>query len=135
MPKMEIWANMPVQDIDRTKKFFTQLGFKPNGPNTSKELASFIFSDDAFVIHFFSASHMSNSLNTSNPSLTNGSEIMFSIAATTIKEVDEWKTRVLEAGGTIFEEPNEMEIGYNLGFADPDGHRWNVFYCKPGYPK
>lgn len=26
----KIWANMPVQDIERTRSFFTQLGFKPN---------------------------------------------------------------------------------------------------------
>ena len=35
---------------------------------------------------------------------------------------------VRNAGGTIFPEPAEFGQGYyGFGFADPDGHKWNVF--------
>ncbi len=49
-PKM-IWSNLAVSDLERTTKFYTELGFKPNGAN--KELTSFIVGENDFVMHFF----------------------------------------------------------------------------------
>ena len=51
MNPKKIWANLAVSDLDRTTKFYFELGFKSNG--SSKELTSFFVGDDDFVIHFF----------------------------------------------------------------------------------
>ncbi|RZJ63873.1 MAG: glyoxalase, partial [Flavobacterium sp.] len=48
-----IWANLAVSDLERTTKFYTNLGFKPNGTNGSNELVSFTFGNDNFIINFF----------------------------------------------------------------------------------
>lgn len=131
MAKMDVWANMPVKDIEKTHRFFKQLGFKVNGPHESNEVASFIFSEDHFVIHFFEydrfAQNVGNTV--SNPPV--GSEILFTLAAESKVVVDQWRAKVVEAGGTIIIEPTEISEGYNLVFADLNGHRWNVFYRKP----
>ena len=57
-----IWANLPVKDITRTTKFYTDLGFKPNTPNNDPELASFLFGEDNFVIHFFTHNRFTSGL-------------------------------------------------------------------------
>lgn len=44
MNPKKIWANFAVSDLDRTTKFYMELGFKPNG--TSDELTSFMVGDD-----------------------------------------------------------------------------------------
>ena len=53
MKPKKIWANFSVKDAKRTREFYTQLGFTPNMPNKYPKLASFLFGDDDFVIHFF----------------------------------------------------------------------------------
>jgi len=51
MKTRKIWANMAVEDLERITKFYTQLGFKPNG--ASEELTSFFVGENNFIIHFF----------------------------------------------------------------------------------
>ena len=52
MKSKMIWANFVVKDVKRTNEFYTALGFTPNNMNFPK-LASFLFGDNKFVIHFF----------------------------------------------------------------------------------
>lgn len=78
-PKM-IWANLAVADLDRTQKFYTELGFKPNGAHISKELVSFFVAGNEFIIHFFLKSVIENNLKMlhfNNPQDTN--EIIFTL--------------------------------------------------------
>jgi hypothetical protein len=54
MKPKKIWANLAVSDLKRTAKFYTDLGFRPNGiHSTTDELTSFLVGNDDFVIHFF----------------------------------------------------------------------------------
>ena len=55
-------------------------------------------------------------------------EVLFSIDAETKEEVDEMARKASAAGGTVFGEPGGKERMYGCGFADLDGHRWNVLY-------
>ncbi len=57
------------------------------------------------------------------------SEILISIDAENREEVDELAKKVTEAGGTVFAAPAESQGWmYGFGFADLDGHRWNVLF-------
>ena len=131
MAKLEIWANMPVKDVERTRDFFKQLGFKVNGSHENPEIASFIFSDDHFVIHFFRQDIFEQSAGNTVFETSKGSEIMFTIGAESQVAVDSFKELVIKAGGKVVTEPTKIPEGYNFVFADPDAHRWNVFYRNP----
>jgi predicted lactoylglutathione lyase len=50
MKTKKIWANLTVEDLERTTKFYTELGFKSNG--ASKELTSFFVGEDDFCNSF-----------------------------------------------------------------------------------
>lgn len=131
MHSKKIWANMGVADLDRTTKFYTEIGIKPNGTHSSKELRSFFFGDDEFVIHFFLKDILKSSMKGELADLTNGSEVLYTLSASSKEEVDNWETAVNKAGGTIISLPEEFGNGYyGFNFADPDGHRFNVFYMK-----
>ena len=123
MKSKMIWANFVVKDVKRTSEFYTALGFTPNNTNNFPKLASFLFGDDKFVIHFFEQGSGINDFLTSG---TN-SEIIFTLSAETEAEVNEWAEKVKNAGGTIFKEVRRDEKGYfGFAFADPDGHKFNV---------
>ena len=59
----------------------------------------------------------------------NGIEVMFTLAAESKDQVDEWAKEVEQAGGKIISKPAAFGEGYyGFVFADPDGHTFNVFY-------
>ncbi|WP_456314885.1 VOC family protein [Pseudomonas shirazensis] len=126
MKTKKIWANLGVEDLQRTTKFYSELGFKPNGTNT--ELTSFMFGEDNFIIHFFVKERFKWAINSEMTNLKEGNEIIFSISAESTDEVHQWLLNVKNAGGEIFAEPQSFEKGYFFGFADPDGHKFNVLY-------
>lgn len=132
MKTKKIWANLSVQDVERTYRFYSALGFTLNGqfPN-EYELVSFLIGEDNFVVHFFSHKSFKPSLGGEVANLKKGNEIMFTLSADSKKEVDDWAETVKKAGGTLFCKPQKVqnqEHWYGCGFADPDGHKWNVFY-------
>jgi predicted lactoylglutathione lyase len=131
MKSKKIWANFSVKDAKRTRQFYTQLGFTPNKPNNDPRLASFLFGDDDFVIHFFEqGSQIDEYL---LPNSTNTSEIIFTLSADTEAEVKEWIDKVKDAGGTIFNEAGRDETNhYGFAFADPDGHKFNILLIEEG---
>ena len=131
MKAKKIWANFSVKDANRTNQFYTQLGFKPNGTNNYPRLASFLFGDDDFVIHFFEQGSQIDEYLTGVSK--NSNEIIFTLSAESEQEINEWVDNVNAAGGTIFQEPGRDENGYfSFGFADPDGHRFNVLLIEKG---
>lgn len=127
MNPKKIWANVAVSDLDRTTKFYTQLGFKQNG--ASNELTSFFFSGDNFIMHFFLPDILKTNTNIEIADSHRSNEIIFTLSAESKDQVDNWAKEVENAGGTIISKPKEFGEGYyGFVFADPDGHKFNVFY-------
>ncbi len=130
MKPAKIWANMGVSDLERTAKFYNAIGFKPNGIHSStKELTSFVVGNDDFVIHFFLKEILQPAMKGEMTDTEKSNEIIFTLSAATKAEVDNWAKEVIKAGGKNISEPEEFGKGYyGFVFADPDGHRFNVFY-------
>lgn len=120
-----IWANFASSDLERTTLFYTALGFESNGK--MDEGTSFFFSQNKFIINFFTGQRLNKDVN-GNICIPKQNEIIFSLSAVSKEEVNDWVEKVKSAGGTIFAEPQDYEKGYTFGFADPDGHKFNILY-------
>jgi len=126
MKTKDIWANLTVENLERTTKFYTELGFKPNG--ASDELTSFFVGKNNFVIHFFLKDVLKSNIKVEIADLKYGNEVVFTLSAGSKEEVDNWENEVIKAGGTIISSAEEFDGYYGFVFADPDGHKFNVFY-------
>ncbi|WP_228427965.1 VOC family protein [Chryseobacterium oncorhynchi] len=128
-PKM-IWANLAVDNLERTQKFYTDLGFKPNNPNSSNELVSFFVGEKDFVIHFFLKNILeTNVKNVKFGDSQNANEIIFTLSAESKEQTDLWAEEVEKAGGKLISPPESFGNNYyGFVFADPDGHKFNVFH-------
>ncbi len=127
MKTRKIWANLGVENLERTTKFYTKVGFKPNG--ASNELTSFRVGDDNFIIHFFLKDILKSNTKIELADPKQGNEIIFTLSADSKEEVNHWQEEVKNAGGTIISEAEEFGEGYyGFVFSDPDGHKFNVFY-------
>jgi predicted lactoylglutathione lyase len=130
MKPQKIWCNLGVNNLDRTAKFYQALGFKPNGKHfTTKELTSFLVGNDNFIMHFFLKDILKTAMKGELTDTESSNEIIFTLAAQTKHEVDDWAKEVEAAGGKIISKPEAFGAGYyGFVFADPDGHKFNVFY-------
>jgi hypothetical protein len=130
MKPKKIWSNLAVSDLERTTKFYTALGFKPNNDtHGSKELTSFLIGEHDFVMHFFLKDILKTSMKGEIADSQNVNEVLFTLSAGSKDQVDNWEKEIEKAGGKIISQPEEFGKGYyGFNFSDPDGHRFNVFY-------
>lgn len=127
MKTKKVWANFSVQDLERTTKFYKRLGFKQNG--ASDQPTSFFFGEENFIIHFFLKDVLETGMKGQIIDTKAGNEIIFTLSADSKEEVNSWEKEVQQAGGTIVSKPEEFGEGYyGFVFADPDGHKFNVFH-------
>ncbi len=126
----QIWLNLPVKDVKKSKDFFSKLGFSFN-PNygDSEHSASLLIGDKNFVIMLFSEAMFANFTQHEITDTNKSTEVLISFDAENRAEVDELAKKAEAAGGTVFAKPSEIQGWmYGCGFTDLDGHRWNVLH-------
>ena len=125
-----IWLNLPVNSAEMSKEFFTKIGFTLNLDYGSRpDSASFYVGESNFVMMLFERPIFEGFVATNIFNTDNGTEVLLSIDSESKAEVDEMLKKVIDAGGSIYAEPNDDGGAiYGFGFADLDGHRWNVIY-------
>jgi len=123
-----IWANLISNDLDATSKFYSDLGFTQNQGHGSSDLVSFSFSESGFIINFFTETGIKMGKEGQWVDAKRENEVLFSLSADSKEEVYQWLETAKAAGAKIFEEPANIGEGYSFGFADPDGHKYNVLY-------
>ena len=126
----DIWINLPVKDIKKSKEFFTKLGFSFDERYVnSDDGACLVIGDKNVVVMLFTESTFEKFTGNKIIDTRNGTEVLFSIGAQSKEEVNEIAGNVIKAGGTIYAEAGEHDGWmYGCGFADLDGHRWNLLY-------
>ena len=126
----EIWINLPVKNINKSKEFFEKLGFSFNSQyNNSDESACLVIGEKDVVVMLFTEAAFENFTGNKIFDSNQGTEVLFSIGAESREEVDEMSELVVKAGGKIYAEAGDTDGWmYGFGFADLDGHRWNMLY-------
>ncbi|QSW90560.1 MULTISPECIES: VOC family protein [Flavobacterium] len=125
----QIWLNLPVKNVARAKDFFWKIGFSFNEQHDTPNSTCMVVGENHFVVMLFEEILFSGFSQNAITDTKSSSEILISIDAESKEEVDELAKKVEEAGGTLFAQPAESQGWmYGFGFADLDGHRWNVLF-------
>ncbi|MEK4061548.1 MULTISPECIES: VOC family protein [unclassified Paenibacillus] len=99
----QIWINLPVKDINKSKDFFTEIGFSLNqGPGNADDKASLVIGDKNVIVMLFTESTFERFTGNDIADTTKGTEVLFTIGADRKEEVDEMVTKVVKAGGSIY---------------------------------
>lgn len=125
----EIWINLPVKDLNRSKAFFTELGFSLTKHQTP-EMVGMVASEKNVAVCLVAEPTFKGFTGHAITDASQSTEVLFSLSAETREEVDALAKKAESAGGTVYSKPGGNEMMYGCGFADPDGHRWNVLYMK-----
>ena len=125
----QIWLNLPVKNIEKSKQFFSSIGFSFNEEYSNQHSACMLVGDKNFVVMLFEESLFSTFVQNTIADTQTHSEVLISIDAESRQEVEELAQKVDEAGGVVFAKPAENQGWmYGCGFSDLDGHRWNVLF-------
>ncbi|MEP6804717.1 MAG: VOC family protein [Flavobacterium sp.] len=125
----QIWLNLPVKEVAKSKAFFSKIGFSFNEEHETPSSTAMIVGEGKFVVMLFEETLFAGFTKNKLTDTQSGSEVLISIDAESVSEVDELAKKVEEAGGIIFAPPAEEQGWmYGFGFADLDGHRWNVLF-------
>ena len=125
----QIWLNLPVKDVAKAKDFFWKIGFSFNEQHDTPSSTCMVVGEGHFVIMLFEEMLFSSFTQHNLTDTKSSSEVLISIDAESREEVDELAEKVKEAGGNVFSPPAESQGWmYGCGFADLDGHRWNVLF-------
>ena len=125
----EMWLNLPVRDVNKSKEFFQKIGFKQNEKHESPEMVCFEVGEKKMTVLFFAEDTFKDFTKTDVSDAKRGAEVLISFDAENRAEVDETARKVFDAGGTVFSEPGEIQGWmYGFAFADLDGHRWNMIH-------
>ena len=125
----DLWINLPVKDVKKSKEFFTRIGFTPEESHETADMTCVKVGEKNIAVLLFAEETWKGFTKSEISDAKSGSEALISFDAESREEVDETANKVFDAGGTIFSEPAEIQ-GWMYGFAftDLDGHRWNMLY-------
>ena len=98
----EIWLNLPVKDLNKTKEFFGKIGFSPDEKHDNKEMACFKVGEKNITVLFIAEEKFKDFAKSEISDTRSGAEILISFDAESREEVDETARKVFDAGGTYF---------------------------------
>jgi uncharacterized protein len=125
-----IFVNLPVKDLDRSKAFFTKLGYGFNAQFTDENAACMVVSESIYVMiltrEFFQTFTPKEICDA-----TKSTEVLVCLSSESRAEVDEMVRKAIAAGGTTYKEPQDHGFMYGHGFQDLDGHIWETVFMEP----
>lgn len=123
----QVFVNLSVKDLNRTKEFFTLLGFEFNAQFTNDQGACMIISEQAYVMllvePFFKTFTTKQICDASKES-----EAITALSCSSRAEVDEMVQRALEAGAKPALPPQDHGFMYSRSFYDIDDHHWELVW-------
>jgi predicted lactoylglutathione lyase len=127
----KIFVNLPVKDLNRSVKFFSQLGFTFNPQFTDETATCMVVSDDIFVM-LLTEPKFREFTPKAICDATRSTEVLVCLSCEDRGEVDEMVRKAVAAGGSTYNDPQDHGFMYAHGFQDPDGHIWEVMHMDAG---
>ncbi|MCG0290733.1 VOC family protein [Streptomyces sp. PSAA01] len=130
MYQQMIFVNLATNDLEISKKFFTELGYSINPQFTTDDCASVVISE-TIVAMLLTRQRYQDFTNKEIADSTKTSEVLLCLSAESRAKVDELVDKALAAGGAPAGELQDHGFMYGRSFQDPDGHTWEVVWMDP----
>jgi predicted lactoylglutathione lyase len=126
----QIYVNLAVGDLERSKAFFSTLGFDFEPQFTNAQAACLILGENLYAMllvkelfKYFTRKSLCNP--------KESTEALVGLSCDSRGEVDALVARALAAGGAVPRAPQDYGFMYGHGFEDIDGHIWELIYMDP----
>ncbi|MBI3142991.1 MAG: glyoxalase/bleomycin resistance/extradiol dioxygenase family protein [Bacteroidetes bacterium] len=122
-----IYVNLPVKDLERSRKFWSGLGFGFNEQFSDEKALCLVLSEGTIysmlILPEFFATF-------TNKPIADGSstQVLMAIEVDSRQKVDELMGLALAHGASRYRDGADHGWMYYDSFADPDGHQWEVMW-------
>lgn len=120
----QIIVTMAVRDLDKSRAFFSALGYAFEPMFSNEDAALMVISEGSInamlmTAPFFSSFHTRKIANTQE-----AVEMWLCLSCESREEVDRLVAKAVALGATATGEPEDHGFMYGHGFTDLDGHAW-----------
>lgn len=131
MATKQIFVNLPIKNLDKTKAFFAALGYTFNEQFTDANAACMVVQKDSIHVMLLVEEFFKTFTTKSITDTAKSTEVLLCLSCESRAEVDELVAKAKAAGGTTPTEPKDYGFMYGHGFQDIDGHLWELVYMDP----
>ena len=126
----QIYVNLPVRNVARSRRFFTELGFAFNEQFSNEQGVCMVVGDDIFVMLLIESFFQTF---TKKPvaDASKSTEVLVCLSCDSRAKVDDLVAKAVAAGGTSPNPKQDHGFMYGHGFEDLDGHVWELAYMDP----
>ena len=126
----QIFVNLAVEDLQKSRAFFGELGFSFNPKFSNDQGAGMIISENIYAMLLVKPFFQTFTTKTIiDP--TQQVEAITCLSCESRAEVDEIVAKAVRAGGKTPRPPQDYGFMYSHGFDDIDGHTWEFVYMDP----
>ncbi|WP_039915138.1 VOC family protein [Cellvibrio mixtus] len=129
----QVFVNFPVKDLEKSKAFFSHLGYTFNPQFTDEKAACMVISDTIYSMLVTEAMFKTFTPKT----IADGhstKEVIVCLSCESRAKVDETISKAVAAGGKAWPvEPLDHGFMYYHGFTDLDGHHWEIMFMEPSH--
>jgi predicted lactoylglutathione lyase len=130
----QIFVNMQVKDLRRSKAFFEALGYTFNPQFTNDEAACLVISDTIYaMLHTPSSLERFLPKGKSAADATRSTEVLLALSCESKEKVVALSEKAIAAGATEARPPEDHGFMYARSFNDLDGHIWDVLWMDPAH--
>jgi uncharacterized protein len=126
----QIFVNLPVKDLDRSKTFFAKLGYSFNPKFTDATAACMIISEDIYAMLLteskfkeFTTKPIANAKETT--------EVLVCLSLESKAKVNDMVGAALSAGAVEARPAIGHGFMFGRSFHDLDGHIWEIIWMDP----
>ena len=124
----QIYVNLPVKDVQKTRDFWTTLGFAINEQFSNDKAVSVVMKEEQIYGMFLKEDFFQTFTN--RPSAKGDTtQVLLAISVDSREKVDWIVKTAIENGGSKYSEPMDHGWMYQSAFADIDGHQWEVMFA------
>ena len=129
MSKM-IFVNLPISDVDRSRAFFSALGYTFNERFSDDKALCMVISDTIFAMLVkpeFLSTFLDKPIGDPKQAVTNIISLTFESKDDVIAHCE----KAYSLGARKYKEASDMGFMYQQGFEDLDGNTWEGFWMDP----
>ncbi|MBO6936760.1 MAG: VOC family protein [Deltaproteobacteria bacterium] len=122
-----LFVNLPVSDLERSKRFFTTLGFEIDPRWTDEKAACVVLNPDTTYVMLLDRAFFETFTERAICG-SQATEALLALSAESRDAVDAMVEKALAHGGAAAMPPQDHGFMYGHSFYDPDGHHWEVLW-------
>ena len=127
----QIYVNLAVRDLERSKRFFSALGFSFNAQFTDDKAACLVIQDGSIYAMLITEPFFKTFIPRKTVcDATKSTEVLVALSCASDDEVKQLVANATANGGKEAREPKDHGFMYEHAFEDPDGHIWELVHMR-----